>query len=299
MACATVSMMSTFTVLGIVIVLATTGLTYVVASGFGRRQRGYRGAIPAWQRHLPVALLAGAIACVALAVVQFRVTREAVQGTVILTLDVSDSMDQTDVSPTRLAAAEDAVRSFLATLPEGFPVGLVTFSSAVDVAVAPVDDRSEVIDVLGSLPRDRGTFIGDGLALSLDTIEADRAANGERPAAIVLLSDGLDTGSAVPPLIAADRAVSLGVPIYTVILGATTGEGGANAALLTAMARTTGGTASTALTAAELEQVYATLGSQLSSELAIGGSGPLFIVLGVMFAVAAAVVLLLGNRSRY
>ena len=76
-----------------------------------------------------MALFAGALACVVLAVLQFRVNQEAVQGTVILTLDVSNSMDQTDVEPTRMVAAEEAVRSFLETLPSGFPVGLVTFAT--------------------------------------------------------------------------------------------------------------------------------------------------------------------------
>lgn len=291
--------MSTFTMLGIVLVLAVTGLAYLVAAAFGKRTRGYRGAIPAWQRALPVALLVGAVACVALAVFQFRVNREAVQGTVILTLDVSNSMDQTDVSPSRLAAAEDAVRTFLGSLPEGFPVGLVTFSSAVDVVVPPTPDRSEVEASLGTLPRDKGTLIGDGLAASIDELEADRAANGDRPAAIVLLSDGLDTGSEVPPLIAADRAAGLGIPVYTVVLGSTTGEDPVDAVLLGEVARRTGATSSAALTAAELDDVYAALGSQLSTELAIGGSGPLFIVLGVLFAVSAAIVLLVGNKPRF
>ena len=77
--------------------LAVIGFTYLVARALGRRTRGYRGAIPAWQRALPVALLAGALVCVGLAVFQFRVNEEAVQGTVILTLDVSNSMDETDV----------------------------------------------------------------------------------------------------------------------------------------------------------------------------------------------------------
>jgi Ca-activated chloride channel family protein len=291
--------MTTLTMLGLVLVLAVTGLTYVVASAFGKRQRGYRGAVPRWQRSLPVALLAGAIVCVALAVFQFRVNREAVQGTVILTLDASNSMDQTDVSPSRLAAAEEAVRAFLGSLPEGFPVGLVTFSSDALIVVAPTEDRAEVEAPLGTLVRDKGTLIGDGLALSLDVLEEDRALNGDRPAAVVLLSDGLDTGSVIPPLIAADRAAALGVPVYTVVLGSTTGEDPVDAALLAEIAGRTGATSSTALTAGELEQVYAALGSQLSTELAIGGSGPLFIVLGVLFAAGAAVVVLIGSRSQY
>jgi len=290
--------MTSFALLGIAIVLAVIGLTYLIAKALGRRTRGYRGAIPAWQRALPVALLAGALVCVGLAIFQFRVNEEAVQGTVILTLDVSNSMDATDVSPSRMAAAEDAVRSFLNTLPAGFPVGLVTFADEAIVVQPPVDERELIENHLGSLARAKGTVIGDGLALSIDQLEEDWAANGVRPAAVVLLSDGLDTGSEVPPLIAADEAARLGIPVYTVILGAT-GEGGADATLLTDIARRTDATASTALSAEELDDVYAALGSQLSTELAIEGSGPLFIVMGVLLAVAAAGVLLLSGRSRF
>ncbi len=293
--------MSAFTIIGVLVVLAVIGLTYLVASALGRRSRGYRRAIPAWQRHLPAALLAGAVACVVLAVVQFRVVRESVQGTVILTMDVSNSMDATDVSPSRIEAAKNAARTFLRSLPEGFPVGLVTFANEPVVVVPASNDRTDVEGALADLPRGKGTVIGDGLNTSLDVIEADRAANGDRPAAIVLLSDGLDTGSVVPPLIAADRAASLEipVPVYTVVLGDLGGEDGANASLLADIALRTGATASSALTAAELDAVYDTLGSQLSTDLAIGGSGPLFVILGAVLAAAATGVVLLSGKSRF
>jgi Ca-activated chloride channel homolog len=291
--------MSSFALLGVVIVLAVIGFTYLVARGFGTRARGYRAAVPAWQRALPVALFAGALACVVLAVLQFRVNQEAVQGTVILTLDVSNSMDETDVEPTRMVAAEEAVRSFLETLPSGFPVGLVTFATEATVVQPPVDDRSLIADRLGSLERGLGTVIGDGLSLSIDQLVEDRELNGVRPAAVVLLSDGLDTGSEVPPLVAADRAAQLGIPVYTVVLGDPAAEKGPDAGLLQDIATRTDASSSSALTAAELEEVYSTLGSQLSTELAIEGAGPLFIVLGVLLAIGAAAMLLLGGRSRF
>jgi Ca-activated chloride channel family protein len=291
--------MSSFALTGIVIVLAVTGLTYLIASARGRRQRGYRRAIPAWKRHLPIALLVGAIACVVLAVVQFRVDTEAVQGTVVLTMDASNSMDGTDVKPSRFEAAQDAARTFLGSLPPGFPVGLVAFGSEADVVVTPTDDRTQVEVALPGLPRSKGTVIGDGLNATLEVLEEDRRVNGDRPAAVVLLSDGLDTGSEVPPLIAADRAAALGIPVYTVVLGDPEAPKGPDASLLAEIAGRTGGTTSTALTAAELKAVYETLGSQLSTDLEVGGSGPLFIVLGVLLAVGATVVVLLSGKSQY
>jgi Ca-activated chloride channel family protein len=233
------------------------------------------------------------------ALLQFRIEREATQGTVILTMDVSNSMDRTDVAPDRLTAAIGAAREFLDTLPEGFPVGLVTFAGEPTEVVPPTGDRTVVDAALDSLERGRGTVIGDGMSLALDAIETDRA-DEDRPAAMILLSDGLDTGSDVPPDAAAQRAAGLEVPVFTVVLGvASGGPGGADAELLQAIADTTGATAFTAATGQELQAVYQALGEQLSTDLAIGGTGPLFIVLGALFAVAAGLLVLLAGRSEY
>jgi Ca-activated chloride channel family protein len=254
---------------------------------------------PRWQKHLPLALLLGAVACVGLALAQFRLEQTATQGTVILTLDTSKSMDEIDVVPSRIAAATVAARAFIARLPEGYPVGLVTFAGEATVVVEPTLEHAKVDAALGALPLGKGTVIGDGLATTLDLIESDREANGERPSAVILLSDGIDTGSAVPPLDAATRAADMGVPVFTVVLGALDTEGGANAGLLQEIASRTDGTSATAATAGQLTAVYEGFGTQLSTDLAIGGTGPLFILAGVFFAVAAGVAVLLASRSEY
>jgi Ca-activated chloride channel family protein len=141
--------------------------------------------------------------------------------------------------------------------------------------------------------------IGDGLSTGLDQIESLWAGAEQGPAAIILLSDGNDTGSKVSPQDAAARAATLGVPVYTVILGQqTTGGGGANAGLLGDIATTTGGQVATAESAGELSSVYDQLGSQLSSQLAISSSAQLFVFLAIALAIAAAVVLLILTQRR-
>ena len=65
-------------------------------------------------------------------------------------------------------------------------------------------------------------MIGDGLSSALDAIQADRGDAGDRPAAVVLLSDGRDSGSTIPPERAAARAAELGVFVYTVTIGEAT-----------------------------------------------------------------------------
>ncbi|MEX0984393.1 MAG: VWA domain-containing protein [Actinomycetota bacterium] len=287
--------------LGLILVGALVGAVYAILGVVGRRAKTYGRAVPSWRSRLPAGLLVGAVACVVLALLQFRIEREATQGTVMLTLDVSASMDRTDVAPDRLSAAKGAVEQFVDTIPEGFPVGLVTFAGEPKVVVPPTDDRALITAALDALPRGRGTVIGDGMSLTLDAIEADRVANGDRPAAAIVLSDGRDTGSEVTPEAAAERAASLGIPVFTVVLGQDTGgaEGGANAGLLQQIAETTGASSFSAATGAELQAVYEGLGEQLSTDLAIGGTGPLFIVLGALFAVAAGLMVLLAGRSEY
>jgi Ca-activated chloride channel homolog len=281
----------------LVIVVGLVGATYLVLGIVGKQPAYSRR--PRWQKHLPLALLLGAVACVVLAFAQFRVEQSATQGTVILTIDASNSMDRQDVAPNRLAAATAAARTFIAQLPEGFPVGLVTFAGTPTVVSPPTLDHEAVAAALDDLPRGKGTVIGDGLAASLDELEADIEQNGDRPSAIVLLSDGNDTGSRVPPADAAARAARLGIPVYTVVLGVAGEDGGADAALLASVAETTGGTQSSAGTSGELTSVYEELGSQLSTDLAIGGTGPLFVVIGALFAVAAGLTVLAASRSSY
>src|SRR5262249_39077869 len=157
-------------------------------------------------------------------------------------------------------------------------------------------DHSKVGAALDDPQRGRGTHIGDGLSASLDAIEQQWQAQGSTSAAVVLLSDGQDTGSETTPQDAAARAAGLGIPVYTVVLGQTSGPGAADAALLDQMAQTTGATSETAATAADLNNVYEDLGTQLSTQLKISSSAQLFVFLAVALAMGAAVVVLILNR---
>ena len=270
-----------------------------------RRSRARSGSSalgrPRWLRVLPFLLLAGALGCLIMAVTQFTVDRSETQGAVVLTMDVSNSMNATDVEPSRLSAAQAAARSFLGEVPEGFRVGLVTFAGQAELEVPPMADQQQVGQALASLPTGKGTVIGDGLSVALDALEADWRASGKRPSAVLLLSDGNDTGSVTPPPAAAERARTLEVEVYTVVLGTVdpdTGTG-ADVALLESIADTTGGESFSAGSAGALTDIYERLGSELSVSLAVGGSGPLFVVLGAILAVAAGAVVLLLNRPQY
>jgi Ca-activated chloride channel homolog len=253
---------------------------------------------PAWLRRLPILLLIGAVVALGVALAQFRVSRTAKPPTVALVLDVSQSMNATDVTPSRLAAAQQAAETLVAQLPDSFLVGLVTFADKATVLVPPTVDHAKVGTALDHPQQGRGTVIGDGLSATLDMIQKHWTDEGTSPAVAVLLSDGRDTGSEVSPTDAAAHAASIGVPVYTVVLGKTSGPGAADAGLLSQIASATGATTSTAGSAEALTTIYQDLGSELSTQLQISSSAQLFVIIAVLLAMAAAVVVIILSQRR-
>ena len=120
----------------------------------------------------------------------FRLAVREASPVIVLVLDVSDSMNATDVAPDRLSAAETAARAFLDELLPT-PGSDSRRSPAGRVAVLHAGPRGR--GRVGELTTSKGTVI-DGLAVALDTIEELRSATPDTPAAALLLSDGHDTG---------------------------------------------------------------------------------------------------------
>jgi Ca-activated chloride channel homolog len=183
---------------------------------------------PRWRRHLPAALLLAALGLLLVGAARphARVQVPRGEATVVLVIDVSGSMRAEDVEPTRLAAAQDAARTFIGVLPEDFQVGVVAFSDAPEILAQPTIDRDLIERAIGSLVAEGGTAMGDALveALGLDPrLGEDRGQghkDGGRPlAAVVLLSDGYQTAGSVQPLEAAEQAHTQRLPVFTVALG--------------------------------------------------------------------------------
>jgi Ca-activated chloride channel family protein len=259
----------------------------VLAAVAGRRR--------AWKRHVPAALLLASLAALAVAFARPTVTVKAPneRASVVLVVDTSGSMRATDVKPTRLAAAKNAMRSFLDSAPDSLRIGVVSFSDEPHVVVSPTVDRAMLdqgIDVLGP---GFGTAIGDGLARAVDLARSatGAAAEGDGPgaalkdadgralASILLLSDGAQTRGLLSPGQGAQRAQVAGIPVFTIALGT---EGGTILAgppgqeqlipvppdreTLAAIAEYTGAQAFDAESADALEKVYAGLGSRVGRE---------------------------------
>ena len=286
----------------VLIIVLVVVLLIVVTYLFGLRPEPTRGHRPApgilrrrskWRKILPVLPLLAAVGCLVLAFTGFSFNVQETSPTIVLVMDVSDSMDASDVVPNRLAAAEAAANAFLDQLPPDFRVGLATFAGEARLAVAPTQARSDVVNALSALTTSRGTVIGDGLSVALDTIEEVREAGD---AVAVLLSDGRDTGSAVPPREAAERASALGVPVFTILLGQVTDEGGADLAAMEEIATTSGGESFTADTANELTSRFENLGSELNVNLDVEPSTKPLVIAAIALAVLAGLMLIILPR---
>jgi Ca-activated chloride channel family protein len=287
----------------VLIIVLVVVVLIVVTYLFGLSPEPARGRRPApailrrrskWRKILPVVPLLAAVGCLVLAFTGFRFNVQETSPTIVLVMDVSDSMDATDVAPNRLAAAEAAANAFLDKLPPDFRVGLASFAGEARLAVAPTQAREEVVNALSALTTSRGTVIGDGLSVALDTIEEVREGGD---AVAVLLSDGRDTGSSVTPREAAERASELGVPVFTILLGQVTGEGvGADLDAMEEIATTSGGESFTAETADELTSRFENLGSELNVNLDVEPSTKPLVIAAIALTVLAGLMLILMPR---
>jgi Ca-activated chloride channel family protein len=235
---------------------------------------------PGRLRHLPLAVLLVALAAMIVGVARphATVSVQREEATVILAIDVSRSMKATDIRPTRLDAAREAAKAFLAKVPEKFRVGVVSFATRAVVGVPPTADRSLVEASLDSLAPGEGTAIGDAVALSLQMGQKQKESDGTvPPRAILLISDGARDGGRIAPQAAAEQAKKQGVPVYTVLVGTDNGvveetlTGGLrritrvppSPETLSQIAELSGGEFFTAADDEGLEKVYEDLGSRL------------------------------------
>jgi Ca-activated chloride channel homolog len=242
---------------------------------------------PHWRRHLPPALFLVALGALLVGVArpQVVVNTPQEQATVVLAMDVSTSMEATDVEPTRMDAAREAATTFVDELPDELRVGLVTFSTEAQVIVAPTSEHDQVRDALGFLEANGGTAIGDAIAAATElkqgdaTLAANREGGDGPPLVVLLLSDGEPSPETLDPIQAAEDANAAGVRVFTVALG--TDEGTVTLTddfgnedvvpvppdreTLTQIAEITGGEFFAAPSEATLESVYEQLGSELGT----------------------------------
>jgi len=217
---------------------------------------------------------------------------------VMLALDVSASMAAADVDPTRLAAATDAARAFVADVPDALQVGLVTFDGTANVLATPTTDRTAVLSAIDRLTLGPGTAAGDGIYAALDAIATSLTSDpgSDPPASIVLLSDGATTVGR-PVAGAAQAASDEGIPVSTIAFGTETGtvriEGQLipvpiDAATMRSVADTTGGTFFETASASGLRRVYEDIQGHVGYTTEQEEIAQTFVGVGVVALLAAA-----------
>ncbi|HLT09324.1 MAG TPA: VWA domain-containing protein [Micromonosporaceae bacterium] len=263
------------------------------------------GGIGTVRRHAPAVALLLSLFVLALALARPAAdTRQPLErATVMLALDTSLSMMADDVSPTRLAAAQEAAKDFVAQLPDEFNVGLVAFAKAANVVVPPTKDHAAVVAAIDGLQLAESTATGEAVFTCLDAIAAIPAdgAEGPPPARIVLLSDGYRTyGRSVEEAGAAASVAN--VPVSTIAFGTDEGVVVINGspqrvpvdrAALEMLAESTHGHFYEAATAEALRQVYEDMGSSIGYRTVAKEIWVWFLGAGLLFALGAAAMSLL------
>ncbi len=276
---------------------------------------------PGLRVHVPPLLFIAAFTTLAIAMArpQAALPLPRAEGTVILTFDVSASMQADDLVPTRMEAAKAAAKALVESQPSGVVIGVVAFSDAGLTVQAPSRDKEIVLAAIDRLAPTRGTSLGQGILAALDAItraEADTPPEyysnrspdpGPSPtpvkpgshdsAVIVVLSDG-ENNQSPDPLAAAQAAADQGVPIVAVGMGSTAGavidldgfevHTRLEEATLRQIADVSDGTYYAADETAELSGIYETLGTRL-----VVKSEP--IELTGLLAGAAVLLLLIGG----
>jgi Ca-activated chloride channel homolog len=183
----------------------------------------------------------------------------------MLALDISQSMETNDfISPegkriTRISAVRRVVDSFVQRR-TGDRIGLIVFGSAAYPETPFTLDhrtcRTLVQETQAGMAGPQ-TMIGDAIGLAIKLFDTSQAE--ER--VLILLTDGNDTGSRMPPEKAAEIAKNKGIKIHTIALGnpAATGGDKVDVGLMRSISNATGGRFFVGQDVRQLNEVYATL----------------------------------------
>lgn len=195
---------------------------------------------PAALEHLPFALftLALAVLVVACARPMTSVPVPTESATMILDLDVSNSMGAADATPSRIVVAKSAARALVGDEPPSVRIGVVGFGQDAVIVARPSTDHAAALRAIDSLSLGGGTSLASGILAALDAVAGktlrvnlgalgvDNSADVDigyyANATIVLLSDGEDTSS-TGPVTMARLASTAGVRIETLGVGSAAG----------------------------------------------------------------------------
>ncbi len=190
----------------------------------------------------------------------------------MVAVDLSGSMETRDFTlpdgstVDRLEAVK-RVLDELATQRASDRLGLIVFGAAAYLQTPFTDDHEVWRQLLQETEigmAGPSTVFGDAIGLAIKLFSESDSDNR----VLIILTDGNDTGSTVPPVDAAKVDAAEGNRIYTIAIGdpASAGEEALDLDTLNRVSEVTGGRAFEALDQAQMREAYATIG-ELEPEL--------------------------------
>jgi Ca-activated chloride channel family protein len=174
-------------------------------------------------RHLGVALRCLAIAAIitALARPQYGNQMQEIMSKgidIMIVLDTSTSMKQSDMEPNRLAAAKAVSKKFVEGREESLQndrIGLVVFSAIAFTQCPLTVDYTILKKIVSRVQFTKrefdGTAIGTALATAVGRIKDSKA----KSKVVILVTDG-ENNRGLDPMTAASVAKAMGVKVYTI-----------------------------------------------------------------------------------
>jgi Ca-activated chloride channel family protein len=190
----------------------------------------------------------------------------------MVAVDLSGSMEAKDFTlpDDRTVDRLEAVKAVLAELADqrgSDRLGLIVFGDAAYLQTPFTDDHEVWTQLLTETEigmAGQSTVFGDAIGLAIKLFQESDSDNR----VLIMLTDGNDTGSTVPPVDAARVAAAAGIRIYTIAIGdpATVGEEALDMDTIGRVSEVTGGKVFQALDQRALQQAYRTVG-ELEPEL--------------------------------
>jgi len=189
-----------------------------VLAGLQQHRKPFRGFLKKYLfifRALAVSFLVIALARPRTSLNEENIETEGID--IVLSLDISGSMNALDFRPDRLQAAKTKALDFISQRPND-RIGLVVFAGESYTQCPLTTDTSMVKKLLREVQQgiiEDGTAIGMGLANAVLRLKESDA----KSRVVILLTDGVNNSGQIDPNTAVETALQFGVRVYTIGVG--------------------------------------------------------------------------------
>lgn len=189
-----------------------------VLNDFGPRKITFRtilAYLPPVLNFFIISLLVIALARPQTSSTDEKVEKEGID--IVLSMDISGSMEACDFKPNRLEAAKNVACEFIQAR-ENDRMGIVLFAGESFTQCPLTTDRATLVNLMQHVKNgiiNDGTALGLGLANAVARLKDSDA----KSKVVILLTDGMNNMGEIEPLTAAEIAASFGIRVYTIGVG--------------------------------------------------------------------------------